>query len=80
MFNKQVLLWGLYDFANSILIGNISLYFIQYIVVDKGLPDIYFSLTLTLGAIILVFLAPNIGALADNGIKKLNLILNLKII
>lgn len=74
MFSRQILLWGLYDFANSILIGNISLYFIQYIVVDKGLPDIYFSLTLTLGAVILIFLAPNIGALADNGVKKLNLI------
>jgi len=74
MFNKQVLLWGLYDFANSILIGNMSLYFVQYIVVDKGLPDIIFSITLALASTLLLFFAPGIGILIDSGTRKIKLI------
>lgn len=74
MFDKKVLLWGLYDFANSILVGNMSLYFVQYVVVDKGLPDIIFSITLTLASIILLFLAPSIGILIDSGTRKIKLI------
>ncbi len=74
MLNKQVFLWGLYDFANSILIGNMSLYFVQFIVVEKGVADIFFSLTLAISSVLLVFLAPNIGILIDKGIRKIQLI------
>jgi UMF1 family MFS transporter len=74
MFAKKVFLWGLYDFANSVLMGNLSLYFVTYIVRDKGMPDIFVSLVLTIGAIILLFLAPNLGVLVDRGYGKINLI------
>jgi MFS transporter, UMF1 family len=74
MFNKKIFKWGLYDFANSILIGNLTLYFVQYVVIDRGLPDIIFSTALTIGSILLLFLAPGVGIFIDNGTKKIRLI------
>jgi MFS transporter, UMF1 family len=80
MFNKRVLLWGLYDFANSILIGNLTLYFVQYVVVDKGLPDIVFSIALTIGSVLLLFLAPGVGIFIDHGTRKIKLIRMLSVL
>lgn len=39
---KNVFLWALYDFANSIISIVFFLYFAQWIVVDRGVLDFYF--------------------------------------
>src|SRR3989344_7462584 len=63
---KNVALWILYDFANSIISIIFFLYFAQWIVIDKGLADIYFNLAFTASAVLLLLTAPFTGALLDS--------------
>lgn len=58
---KNRALWILYDFANSIVSIVFFLYFAQWIVIDKGIPDFYFNLTFTISAILLFISVPIIG-------------------
>jgi hypothetical protein len=51
---KNVFLWTLYDFANSLVSIVFFLYFAQWIVIDKGIEDIYFNLAFTVSAIFLL--------------------------
>ncbi len=57
--------WYLFDFANSALIINGGLYFPQWIVIDKGVSDFYFNLTITSTSALLIATAPVLGLLAD---------------
>lgn len=62
---KNIFLWVLYDFANSIVSIVFFLYFSQWIVIDQGIADIWFNLTFTTSAILLLFTVPTTGALLD---------------
>lgn len=62
---RNVFLWVLYDFANSIISIVFFLYFSQWLVIDQGVKDIYFNLTFTISAILLLFTAPISGSLLD---------------
>lgn len=62
---KNTFLWVLYDFANSIVSIVFFLYFSQWIVIDQGVADIWFNLTFTTSAILLLFTVPTTGALLD---------------
>ncbi|MEK6846791.1 MAG: MFS transporter [Nanoarchaeota archaeon] len=62
---RNVFLWVLYDFANSIVAIVFFLYFSQWLVIDQGVKDIYFNLTFTISAILLLFTAPLCGSLLD---------------
>ena len=42
---KNVFLWALYDFANSLVSIVFFLYFAQWLVIDQGVADIWFNLT-----------------------------------
>lgn len=68
---KNVFLWALYDFANSIVSIVFFLYFAQWVVVDRGVSDIYFNLTFTISAILLFCTAPIIGSLLDKSFRRI---------
>ena len=69
---RNVSLWMLYDFANSIVSIVFFLYFAQWIVIDKGMPDIYFNLTFTISAILLFLTAPIAGSLLDKSVRRIS--------
>src|SRR3989338_6849135 len=62
---KNVFLWISYDFANSIVSIVFFLYFSQWIVIDRGVADIWFNLTFTISAVLLLFTVPTTGVLLD---------------
>lgn len=68
---KNVFLWILYDFANSIVSIVFFLYFAQWIVIDKGVSDFYFNLTFTISALLLLFTVPLTGALLDRYLRRI---------
>ena len=69
---KNVFLWTLYDFANSIVSVVFFLYFAQWIVIDMKVPDIYFNLTFTISALFLLFTVPLTGALLDKSWRRIS--------
>ncbi len=68
---KNIFLWTLYDFANSIVSIVFFLYFAQWIVIDKGVSDLYFNLTFTISAILLFCTAPLTGSLLDKSLRRI---------
>ena len=68
---QNIFLWVLYDFANSLVSIVFFLYFAQWIVVDKGVPDIYFNLTFTVSALLLLFTVPITGFLLDKYFRRI---------
>lgn len=68
---RNIFLWLLYDFSNSIILIIFFLYFSQWIVVEQGIPDIYFNLTFTLASIALLFTIPVTGALLDKHWRRI---------
>ena len=62
---KNIFLWALYDFANSIVTIVFFLYFSQWLVVDKGVPDIWFNLIFAGSSILLLCTAPILGSISD---------------
>src|SRR3989344_5625121 len=69
---KNTFLWLSYDFANSIVMIVFFLYFAQWIVIDGGIPDIYFNLTFTISAILLFCTVPFTGALLDKSLRRIS--------
>ncbi len=68
---KNVSLWILYDFANSIVSIVFFLYFAQWIVIDRGIADIYFNLTFTISAVLLLFSVPLTGTYLDKYLRRI---------
>lgn len=65
MDKKNISLWTLYDFANSIVIVVFFLYFSQWLVVEKGVSDFWYNMVFALGSALLLLTAPAFGSLAD---------------
>ena len=65
MNKKNVALWALYDFANSIPVIVFLLYFSQWLVVDNNIPDLWYNLIFTGSSLLLLFTSPIAGAIAD---------------
>lgn len=68
---KNIFLWTLYDFANSILLIVFFLYFAQWIVIDSGFSDFSFNLTFTISAFLLLFTVPLTGSLLGKHIRRI---------
>ncbi|MEZ4195600.1 MAG: hypothetical protein R3B53_04410 [Candidatus Paceibacterota bacterium] len=68
---RNIFLWALYDFANSLVSIVFFLYFAQWIVVGRGTPDIYFNLTFTASAFLLLLTAPIAGLLLDKHYRRI---------
>ena len=65
MNKKNIFLWTLYDFANSIAIIVFALYFSQWLVVDRGVSDFWFNMIFSFASILLFLTAPILGSIAD---------------
>jgi MFS transporter, UMF1 family len=65
MNKKQLFLWSLYDFANSIVFINFLLYFGQWLVIDGGLSDFWYNATFAIATVLLILTAPSLAALTD---------------
>ena len=58
--------WSFYDFANTIFSMNvISLYFALWATLDKGLPDILYSVVLSSSMLIVALSVPIFGTISD---------------
>lgn len=68
---KNVILWVLYDFANSIVSIVFFLYFAQWIVIDREISDLYFNLTFTISAFLLLLTVPMTGVLLDKSLRRI---------
>lgn len=68
---KNIFLWILYDFANSIVSVVFFLYFAQWLVIEQGVSDLYFNLAFTITAILLFFTVPLTGSVLDKSLRRL---------
>ncbi|MEK7132382.1 MAG: MFS transporter [Patescibacteria group bacterium] len=68
---KNVFLWSLYDFANSIIMIVFLFYFSQWLVVDQGKPDWWYNASLVLSSLFFIFTAPIVAERLDATKKKL---------
>lgn len=68
---QNIFLWVLYDFANSLVSIVFFLYFAQWIVIDRGLPDLWFNLTFTASTIFLILTAPFAGLFLDKQLRRI---------
>jgi UMF1 family MFS transporter len=62
---KNIFLWTLYDFANSIVSIVFFLYFSQWLVVEKGVADFWYNMIFVIGSALLLVTAPVLGSIAD---------------
>lgn len=71
-FNKNIWGWAIYDFANTIFSMNIiTLYFAPWLIIDKGIEDIWYSVTFSSAMFLGAVTMPPFGAMADaSGNKK----------
>src|SRR3990167_11563534 len=80
MNRKNIFLWTLYDFANSIVSIVFFLYFSQWLVVDKGVADFWYNMIFTIGSALLLLTAPILGSIADKNGKQQNYLNQITII
>ena len=58
--------WVLYDFANTIFSMNVvTLYFAVWLVTERGASNTAYSLATSLSSLVVLFLAPWVGAVSD---------------
>jgi len=69
---KNIYLWALYDFANSIIMIVFLFYFSQWLVVDSHKPDWWFNAMLVVSSILFILTAPVIGQRLDTSHRKLS--------
>jgi UMF1 family MFS transporter len=71
ILRRDVISWGLYDFANTIYSMNIiSLYFATWLVIDLGYPDLYYSIAFSASMLFGAVTLPAFGYLSDKGQRK----------
>ncbi|MCF7917070.1 MAG: MFS transporter, partial [Candidatus Omnitrophica bacterium] len=65
--------WSLYDLAVKFFTLNIvSLHFVRWLTIKRGMPDIYYSLAFGASMLVVVLFSPVIGKISDiSGRKKL---------
>jgi UMF1 family MFS transporter len=70
--------WALYDFADTIFSMNIiTMYFAQWIIVDSGKEDIYYSGSYALSMFLVAITMPVLGAISDAKGKRKPFLLTL---
>ena len=72
IMKRNIYLWALYDFANSIIMIVFLFYFSQWLVVDSHKPDWWFNATLIVSSILFILTAPVIGQRLDITRRKLS--------
>lgn len=76
MNKKKIFIWALYDFANSFVTIAFFLYFSQWLVIDRGVSDFWFNITLAVSSVLYLLVGPVLGSIAD---KTGNKILGLRL-
>ncbi len=71
MNKRNIFLWALYDFANSIPTIVFGLYFSQWLVIDNHVSDIFYNLIFVASSILLILISPWVGAASDRHGAKL---------
>lgn len=71
MINRKIFAWGLYDFGNSLWVANATLYLSQWLVIDNGVPDIFYGLIFSLSSVLLIFTTPLFGLWSDTIGKRM---------
>ncbi len=62
---KQLVLWSMYDFANSFVFITFFLYYSQWLVVDRGISDFWFNMTFVGSSLLFLLTVPVAGSIAD---------------
>lgn len=65
MQRKNIALWVLYDFANSVTEVTFYLYFSQWLVIDRGVADLWFNMLFVVSTVLLFVSAPATALLSD---------------
>lgn len=61
-----ILSWALYDLANQFFALNIvSLYFVRWLTLERGAPDIFYSIAFGISTLFIAVSAPLLGAVSD---------------
>ncbi|MCQ9208618.1 MAG: MFS transporter, partial [Omnitrophica bacterium] len=64
--------WAIYDLANTIFSMNIvSLYFVLWLTVDKGCPELYYSLAISGSVFFAALLMPIVGEISDRTKRRM---------
>jgi len=62
----RIFSWSLYDLANQFFALNIvSLYFVRWITLEKGAPEIFYSLAFGISVFLVALSAPVLGVISD---------------
>lgn len=62
---KQLVLWAMYDFANSIVFIVFFFYYSQWLVVDRGISDFWFNMTFVGASFLFLLIVPVVSSIAD---------------
>jgi MFS transporter, UMF1 family len=65
MNKRNIFLWALYDFSNSIVMIVFMLYLSQWFVIDKGISDFWYNASFIFSTILLILTGPIVSVLAD---------------
>ncbi len=67
----KIFYWGLYDFANSIVLISFLFYFSQWLVIDQGRPAWWYNASLIVASLLFILTTPFFSARIDKTGKKL---------
>ncbi|HEO64147.1 MAG TPA: MFS transporter [Candidatus Omnitrophica bacterium] len=61
-----IIAWGMYDLANQFFaLSIVSLYFVRWVTIEKGAPEIFHSIFFAVSALSIAAAAPIMGAISD---------------
>lgn len=82
-FRQGVLIfsWGLYDLANQFFTINIAtLYFVRWLTLEKGAPEIFFSIAFGVSTFLVAVLTPVLGTISDIANRRMPFLNSLTLI
>jgi UMF1 family MFS transporter len=69
---KNIILRALYDFANSLVMIIFLFYFSQRLVIDQGVAEIWYNVSLIAASGIFILISPYLSKLVDQGANKIH--------
>ncbi|MBI5644881.1 MFS transporter [Candidatus Kaiserbacteria bacterium] len=69
--NRRIFYWGLYDFANSIVLVAFLFYFSQWLVEEQGRPAWWYNVALVAASLLFILSTPMLSRTIDATGKKL---------
>lgn len=69
---RNIFLWALYDFANSIVMIAFLFYFSQWLVIESHKPDWWYNAALIVSSVLFIAAAPFLARILDGTGKKLS--------